>query len=78
MQSGTRYNAEGTILEAVGTAPLLLEPVRATLKFKGAAPKGVRALDHYGVSTGLSVPVADDGSFGIDGTYRSYYYEVVR
>ncbi len=78
MQTGTRYNANGTLLEAVGTAPLLLEPVRATLKFAGTPPTAVRALDHYGVPTGLSVAVAADGSFVINGTYQSYYYEVVR
>ena len=28
--------------------------------------------------TGKTVPIAPDGSFTIDGTYRAYYYEVKR
>jgi len=77
-QSGARYNADGTNLESTGTAPLLLEPVQATLKFAGAKPTQVRALDHYGAPTGRTVPVNPDGSIVIDGTYRTYYYDVVR
>ena len=77
--SGTRYNATGTALEATGTAPLLLEPVQATLKFAGAKPVSVTPCDHYGVPmAGKSVPVAADGSITIDGSYRAYYYEVKR
>ncbi|HZJ15958.1 MAG TPA: hypothetical protein VFD27_12975 [Chthoniobacteraceae bacterium] len=77
-QTGTRYNADGTLLEATGTAPLLLEPVQAVLKFTGAKPAQVNALDHYGVPTGKSVPISADGSIAIDGTYQAYYYEVKR
>ncbi len=77
-QTSARYNADGTALEAVGTAPLLLEPVQAALKFAGAKPAQVRALDHYGVPTGKTVPIAPDGGISIDGTYRAYYYDVTR
>src|SRR4030095_7277871 len=77
-QTGARYNTDGTLLEATGTAPLLLEPVQATLKFNGAKPAQVNALDHYGVPTGKGVPISGDGSISIDGTYRAYYYEVKR
>lgn len=77
-QTGSKYTSEGTQLEATGTAPLLLEPVQATLKFAGPKPAQVRALDHYGVPTGKTVPVGTDGSISIDGTYRAYYYEVTR
>ena len=78
-QTGTRYSADGTRLEATGTAPLLLEPVQATFKFAGAKPVSVTPCDHYGVPmAGKSVPVAVDGSFAIDGTWRAYYYEVKR
>ena len=77
--TGTRYDANGTALEAAGTPPLLLEPVQATLKFAGAKPVSVTPCDHYGVPmAGKSVPVAADGSVTIDGTYRAYYYEVKR
>ncbi|CAN5421947.1 hypothetical protein BH23VER1_BH23VER1_11380 [soil metagenome] len=78
MQRGARYNADGTELEAVGTAPLMLEPVEATLRFEGEMPASVRALDHYGVPTGQEVEVGADGTIEIDGTYRSYYYEIRR
>ncbi len=77
-QSSARYNDEGTRLESTGTAPLLLEPVQATLRFAGAKPAQVRALDPYGVPHGKTVPVAADGSFAIDGTYQAYYYDVIR
>ena len=78
-QTGAKYNPAGTRLESAGTAPLLLEPVQATLQFTGAIPKSVTPCDPYGVPmSGKSVPIADDGSFTIDGTYRAYYYEVKR
>ncbi len=77
-QTGARYNSDGTLLESTGTAPLLLEPVQATLKFAGAKPSQVRALDHYGVPNGKSVPVTADGVIIIDGAYRAYYYDVMR
>jgi hypothetical protein len=77
-QSGARYSEDGTRLEAVGTAPLLLEPVQARIKFRGALPNKVRSLDHYGVPTGQTIPVGSDGTIMIDGRYRAYYYEVAR
>ncbi len=75
---GTRYNDDGTELLEVGGTPLMLEPVQAMLRLKGPAPSRVEVLDVYGVPTGRTVPVAGDGSFRIDGTYTTYYYEVVR
>jgi hypothetical protein len=78
-QAGARYSADGTRLEAVGSAPLLLEPVQATLRFHGAKPVRIRALDCYGAPVKNSVvPIQKDGAFIIDGTYRAYYYEVSR
>ena len=78
-QTGTKYNPGGTRLESTGTAPLLLEPVQATLKFAGTKPASVTPCDPYGVPmAGKSVPIVADGSFTIDGTYRAYYYEVKR
>jgi hypothetical protein len=77
-QTGTRYSADGNTLEAAGTPPLLLEPVQATLKFAGAKPASVTPCDHYGVPMKTSVPIATDGTFQIDGTHRTYYYEVRR
>ena len=78
-QTGAKYNADGTRLESTGTAPLLLEPVQATVKFEGAKPASVTPCDPYGVPmAGKSVPINKDGSFTLDGTYRAYYYEVKR
>ena len=42
-QTGAVYSADGKKLENVGTAPLLLEPVQATLRFQGSKPLEVRA-----------------------------------
>ncbi len=78
-QAGSRYSADGTELVAIGTAPLLLEPVQARIALAGAKPTRVSPCDHYGVPMdGKDVPVAADGTFTIDGTYRAYYYEVER
>jgi hypothetical protein len=77
-QTGTRYNADGTRLEATGTAPLLLEPVQGTLKIAGAKPQKVTPCDHYGVPMAQQVAVGADGTFAIDGRYRAYYYFVER
>ena len=77
-QTGTTYSDDGTQLLATGTAPLLLEPVQATIKLPGPAPASIRPLDHYGMPKKEIVPVERDGTFTIDGRYRAYYYEVRR
>lgn len=77
-QTGTQYNRDASELLKIGQPPLLLEPVQATIRFKGAAPDEVNVLDVYGVPTGRQVKVEADGSFHIDGTYATYYYEVKR
>jgi hypothetical protein len=77
-QSGARYSADGKTLESVGTAPLLLEPVQAKITLKGPKPLSVTPCDHYGVPLPRQVPIAPDGAFEINGTYRAYYYEVKR
>jgi hypothetical protein len=77
-QTGAKYSEDGTKLLSVGTAPLLLEPVQASIKLIGAPPVSVRPLDHYGVPKKETVPVEKDGTFQIDGRYRAYYYEVRR
>jgi hypothetical protein len=77
-QTGARYNADGTMLEAAGTPPLLLEPVQAVLKLTGAKPQKVTPCDHYGVPMARQVRVESDGTFAIDGTHRAYYYLVER
>lgn len=77
-QSGAKYSDDGTKLEAVGTAPLLLEPVQAEILLKGSKPVEVRALDYQGAPKKGSVAVKADGSFVIDGTSAAYYYEIRR
>jgi hypothetical protein len=76
--AGARFSADGSQLLDAGGPPLLMEPVQATLRFAGGAPRAVHVLDVYGVPTGRQVPLAADGSFRIDGRYATYYYEVVR
>ncbi len=76
-QTGTTYNPEGSRLEAVGGPPLLLEPVQATIKLLGAPIQRVTVLDFHGAPTGRHVAVKDN-TFTIDGTHRTYYYQVVR
>ena len=77
-QTGARYSADGKTLESVGTAPLLLEPVQATIRLTGARPTQVTPCDHYGVPFPRQAAIADDGSYTIDGSHRAYYYEVKR
>jgi len=77
-QTGAVYNADWSRLEQVGGPPLLMEPVQASFRIKGDTPAQVRALDVYGVPTDKTIDATSDGSFSIDGTYQTYYYEVKR
>jgi len=56
---------------------LLLEPVQATLTFKGAPLSSVNVVDVYGVPTARQVECTGN-SFKIDGRYATYYYQVKR
>jgi len=76
-QTGTQYNEDGTELLSIGGPPLLMEPVQATIRLKGAPPTEANVLDVYGVPTGKKVKLAGN-AFTINGTYRTYYYEVKR
>jgi hypothetical protein len=76
-QFGTVYNEDGTQLIETGGPPLLLEPVQATLTFKGAPLTSVKVVDVYGVPTSKQVERTGN-TFGIDGRYASYYYQVKR
>ena len=77
-QTGSVYNADWSGLTQVGGPPLLMEPVQCSIKFKGSSVSQVRPLDVYGVPKKQSVKLQPDGSFKIDGTYQTYYYEVKR
>ena len=76
-QTGTTYGDDGKRLDVVGGPPLLLEPVKATITLKGLRPKQVNVLDFFGVPTGKKVKLSG-ATFTIDGTHRTYYYEVKR
>jgi hypothetical protein len=79
-QTGARYNADNTLLEAAGTPPLLLEPVQATIRLTaGTPPAKVRPLDHRGVPRpGKDLKIAADGTFHIDGNSEAWLYEITR
>ncbi|MEX0886541.1 MAG: beta-galactosidase [Phycisphaeraceae bacterium] len=79
-QTGTVFAPDGDAaltLERIGGPPLLMEPVEATIRFRGQPVNAVRVLDIYGVPTGEQVPL-EDGAFRIDGRYATYYYHVTR
>ena len=60
-----------------GTAPILLEPVKATFALSGRKVAAVHVLDHDGRRTGRTLPV-ENGRFTIDGAKdKAIYYEVV-
>lgn len=77
-QTGAEFNEDWSRLEQVGSPPLLMEPVQATIRLAGPAPTHVRALDIYGVPTDRGPQITDHGSFYIDGTQRTYYYLIER
>ena len=76
-QTGTQYNADGSQLLEAGRPPLLMEPVQATLTFKGAPLAAVHVVDIYGVPTAKQV-TRKGNTVPIDGRYATYYYEVRR
>ena len=76
-QYGAVYNDDGTELLDAGGPPLLLEPVQATITFKGDPIASAKVVDVYGVPTAR--PVERTGNtIRIDGRYAGYYYEVNR
>jgi len=68
---------DGTQLFETGGPPLLLEPVQATLTFKGDPIDSVTVVDVYGVPTDRQVDCAGN-TFRIDGRCATYYYEIRR
>lgn len=78
--TGVEYqrNSTGKPVTAVkdkeGTAPLLVEPIHATVTLQRSGAMKVILLDHDGLPTGRSVPVTA-GSFPINGvTDQTPYY----
>ncbi len=76
-QYGTVYSQDGYQLDATGGPPLKLEPVQATITFKGGPVISVRPVDIYGVPIDQQVERTGN-TFAIDGRYATYYYEVKR
>jgi len=76
-QKGARYNMDGSKLLDVGSPPLMMEPVQATLTLDGPPIESVRVVDIYGVPTERQVE-REGNTFDIDGRYATYYYEVKR
>jgi len=76
--TGARYQPAMTMNTVErGEAPVLMEPVRASIRIGRAGEPTVHVLDHDGRRTGRTLPV-QGGSFTIDGsTDRTLYYEVV-
>jgi hypothetical protein len=75
--TGMRFNADMTRLLQMGKAPVLVEPVVATVRIPGREVVSVELLDHDGLPTGKSLPV-EDGTFRIDGARdRTPYYRVI-
>ncbi len=77
-QTGSRYSPDGKKLLALGGPPLLMQPVRAKIRLKGSKPTIVNVLDVYGEPSGQTAAVDGEGVFEIDGTHRTFYYEVRR
>jgi hypothetical protein len=60
-----------------GKPPILLEPVKATIEFRGRPPTAVHVLDHDGRRTDKQLAV-EDGRFVIDGARdHALYYELI-
>ena len=76
-QYGAVYNADGTELIETGGPPLLLEPVQATIIFKGSPVDSVKVVDIFGVPTNNQIEQTNN-TFAIDGRYATCYYEVKR
>ncbi len=77
-QYGAVYNASGTELIEIGTEPLMLEPVQATITFKDNNINQANVVDVFGVPTSTQVPITGGRTIHIDGTYATYYYQVTR
>jgi hypothetical protein len=76
-QYGTVYNEDGTRLIQTGGPPLMLEPVQATLTFKGDPLNSARVVDVYGVPGDGQIQRTGN-TLTIDGRYATYYYELKR
>lgn len=75
--TGMTYSADGSQLLTVGEAPVLLEPVKASLTLQRAGTPTVYVLDHAGRRTGRRID-AQRGRLQLDGqASQTLYYEIV-
>ncbi len=68
------YNTTKTALESKGEAPLLMEPVSATLVLPRQAI--VHVLNHQGIRTGKEIKPRKGNTFYLDGSNETIYYEI--
>ena len=75
--AGMKLNdSENEIIER-GKAPILLEPVKASIAISGRAVEKINVLDHDGRRAERAISAAT-GRFTIDGTRdKTIYYEIV-
>lgn len=71
--TGMTFNEDHTELLTMGEAPLLLEPINATITFPRKAR--ILILDHQGRRTGKEIKPKGD-TFHLLGSYETMYYEV--
>ena len=75
--TGMEYNLSENWLKSIGTSPILMEPVFATLTVPGA--KRVILLDHDGRKTSKKLQVSPEGRFEVNGAQdRTMYYEIIK
>lgn len=75
--TGMRFNEKRDELLALGSAPILVEPVVADIHIDGPEIIAVRVLDHDGRRTDRTVP-EEDNKFTIDGRRdKTMYYEII-
>ena len=75
--TGMKYDEARQKVIDRGRAPILLEPVRATITVDRPGEASVHILDHDGRRTRRTLPMTD-GRFKIDGSRdKTIYYEVV-
>jgi hypothetical protein len=76
-QRGSAYNTDGSQLTALGTEPLEMQPVQATLAFNGSGLISAKPVDVYGVPIDQQIQRTGN-TVTIDGRYSTFYYEIVR
>jgi hypothetical protein len=74
--SGQNYNAERTVLETVGTAPILLEGVTFTLAWPRLNGASIRVLDHDGLPTDRVVQANAGARQFNTAQDQALYYEI--